>query len=95
MPVTNFRDLISDLEATDSSTDVYVTLWTGWRYHSRIDCGALNSSKPSQIRRIPLKLAKWLDLNNRVNFAGRRISDDKIYRTFLEKLVLAFQRNML
>ena len=61
MAVKDFRDLMRDLEATDRSTDVYVTLWTGWRYHSRVDCGSLGRSDLSQIRRIPLKLAKWLD----------------------------------
>ena len=60
MAVRNFRDLMPELETTDPSTDVYVTLWTGERYHFRVDCGYLGRSDPSQIRRIPLKLAKWL-----------------------------------
>ncbi len=59
MEVKDFADLMQDLEA-NSSPDVYVTLWTGERYHLRFDCGYLGRSEPSQIRRIPLKLAKWL-----------------------------------
>ena len=70
MPVTNFRDLTPDLETTDPSTDVYVTLGTGWKYHSRVDCGALSISDPSQIRRIPLKLAKWLDYEKPCQLCG-------------------------
>ena len=62
MSVRNFReDLMPDLEATDPSTDVYVTLGSGRKYHSRVDCSALSISTSSQMRRIPLKLAKWLD----------------------------------
>ena len=60
MGVNNFRDLMLDLEATDPSTDVYVTLWTGWRYHSTLGCDSLDRSENQNICRIPLKLAKWL-----------------------------------
>lgn len=45
MAVRNFRDLTLDLEATDPSTDVYVTLWTGEKYHSKIDCVALKKAQ--------------------------------------------------
>ena len=61
MAVKNFKDLMPNLETTDPSTDVYVTLWSGGKYHSRDNCGALSISDPSQMCRIPLKLAKWLD----------------------------------
>ena len=60
MAVKDFRDLISDLEA-NSSQDVYVTLWTGERYHCRLDCDSLDRSENHNLCRIPLKLAKWLD----------------------------------
>ena len=71
MAVRIFRDLMPDLETTDPSTDVYVTLGTGWKYHSRVDCGALSISDPSQIRRMrPLKLALWLDYEKPCQLCG-------------------------
>ena len=48
-----------DIEARDPSTDVYVTLWRGDRYHSR-DCRLLGGSESLQIHRIALMLAKSL-----------------------------------
>ena len=60
MAVKDSRDLMRELEATDRSTDVYVTLWSGEVYYSNIDCGSLSRSDLPQICRIPLKLAKWL-----------------------------------
>lgn len=59
MEVKDFADLMQDLEA-NSSPDVYVTLWTGERYHSTLGCDSLDRSENQNICRIPLKLAKWL-----------------------------------
>ena len=60
MAVKDFRDLMRDLDA-DLSPWVYVTIWSGEVYHLSAHCDSLGRSDPSQIRRIPLKLAKWLD----------------------------------
>ena len=59
MAVKDVRAAMRELYERDPSTDVYVILWKGDRYHSKCDCGALEGSD-LQIRRIPLKLAKSL-----------------------------------
>ena len=69
MAVKDFRDLMRDLEE-DLSPWVYVTIWSGEVYHSSPDCGALSISNPSQMRRIPLKLAKWLDYEKPCQLCG-------------------------
>ena len=60
MAVKDFRDFMRELKVRDPSTDVYVTLWRGDRYHSK-DCGLLAESVSPQIRRITLALAKSLE----------------------------------
>lgn len=60
MAVKDFRDLMPDLQTTDSSTDVHVSSGADPIYHCpNSDCKAKDKAFLHP-RIIPLKLAKWL-----------------------------------
>ena len=65
MAVKDFGDLMQDIlaevEMVYVSTKTINTEGQEAAYHNKDDCPRLNAAYPENVRRIPLKLAKWLD----------------------------------
>ena len=54
-------DILTEVEMVYVSTKTIDTKDVKAAYHNKDDCWRLRNAHPENVRRIPLKLAKWLD----------------------------------